>query len=243
VHVRDATAPRGVARGLRQGVTPLTLVLLLMGIGATDWLVTQPFARPALLLKAVLAIGFVAYASIVLGLSSAELGLARRDARPGVLVGSIAAGGILVVIAMVVIIPASRGYFTSSRVRTDSPSLHWLEPLLIIPFGTVLFEELIFRGVLLGATLRRWGTRTAVAVTSIVFGLWHLPDALRTTSSGTSLHVAGAIIGTIAVTTAAGVLFALLRLRSKSLIAPILAHLAFDAGAYAAALTALKLWG
>ena len=240
--MRDATARGGAAR-LRRGVTPSTLVILLLGIGATDWLVTQALPRPVeILVKALLAVGFVAYAAIVLGLSSSELGLARHDVRRGFVVGGIAAGCILATIAVLVVVPASRGYFTSSRVRTDSSSLHWLEPLLFIPFGTVLFEELIFRGALLGATLRRFDTRGAVAVTSMVFGLWHLPDAIDATS-GSSLHVAAAAAGTILVTTAAGVLFALLRLRSASLVAPVLAHLAFDAGAYVVALAALRLWG
>jgi len=221
-----------------------TLVVLVLGIGATDWLVTQPFTRPVeFLLKALVAFGFLAYAGIVLGLSTAELGLSRRDARHGLVVGAIAAGCILAAIAVLVAVPASRGHFTSSRVLTDSPLLHWLEPLLIIPFGTVLFEELIFRGVLLGALLRRWDVRTSVVATSFVFGLWHLPDVIHSASSSGSLHVAGTVAGTVAVTMAAGVLFAILRLRSSSLVAPVLAHLAFDAGAYALALAALRLWG
>jgi membrane protease YdiL (CAAX protease family) len=105
----------------------------------------------------------------------------------------------------------------------------------------VLFEELIFRGVLLGAMLRRWDARWSIVATSILFGLWHLPDVVHT--SGGPLHVAGAVAGTVVVTTAAGVLFGILRLRSASLVAPILAHLAFDAGAYVLALAALRLWG
>jgi uncharacterized protein len=242
VLVRHTTAQGGAARGLHRGVTRSSLVVLVLGIGATDWLVTQPFSRPVeFLLKASVAMAFLTYARIVLGLSMSEMGMARRDARRGMLVGAIAGGGILAAIAVLVIVPATRGHFTSSRVMTDASSLHWLEPLLFIPFGTVLFEELIFRGVLLGAMLRRWDARWSVLATSILFALWHLPGVIHT--SGSSLHVAGAVAGTVVVTTVAGVLFGILRLRSASLVAPILAHLALDAGAYVLALAALRLWG
>ena len=47
------------------------------------------------------------------------------------------------------------------------------------------------------------------------------------------------MVGTIAVTTVAGVLFAWLRLRSGSLVAPILAHIATNSFAYVGALVAL----
>lgn len=243
MNVNDATAQGGAVHRSRRGVTSSTLVVLVLGIGATDWLVTQSIPRPVeLLLKALVAGGFLAYAGIVLGLSTSELGMSHRDVRRGLVVGVIAAGCILAVIAVLVVVPASRGHFTSSRVRTDSPSLHWLEPLVIIPFGTVLFEELIFRGVLLGALLRRWDVRRAVVASSLVFGLWHLPGVIHSSTSNGSLH-AGAVAGTVTVTMAAGVLFAVLRLRSSSLVAPVLAHLAFDAGAYVLALAALRLWG
>jgi membrane protease YdiL (CAAX protease family) len=40
------------------------------------------------------------------------------------------------------------------------------------------------------------------------------------------------VLGTIAATTAAGIVFALLRLRSGSLLAPVLAHVATNSFAY-----------
>ena len=105
-------------------------------------------------------------------------------------------------IAVIVAIPATRDYFESDDVANDSTALHILMPLIIIPIGTALFEETLFRGVLLGALMETSTRRTAVVVSSVVFGFWHLVPEI---SGGAGL---GEIIGTVAFTTAVGVLFA-----------------------------------
>ena len=54
---------------------------------------------------------------------------------------------------------------------------------------------------------------------SLLFGLWHLdPTALW------SLDRLGGAVGTVAATAAAGAVFHVLRRRSGSLLAPVLAH-------------------
>ena len=83
--------------------------------------------------------------------------------------------------------------------------------------------------------------RRAVVVTSVVFGFWHVPPALSDASGKSTIAAAGVVAGTIAVTTVAGVLFAWLRLRSGSLVAPILGHIATNSFAYVGALVALRL--
>ena len=103
-----------------------------------------------------------------------------------------------------------------------------------------MFEEVLFRTVLLGALLTRWSTRTALAASSVLFGLWHVVPAWETTS-GSVVATAGAIVGTVVVTTVAGLLFGGLRLRSRSVVAPILAHIGTNSFAYVAALVALDL--
>jgi membrane protease YdiL (CAAX protease family) len=94
--------------------------------------------------------------------------------------------------------------------------------------------------VLLGVLLR-WSTpRTAIVVSAVVFGLWHLPPALRDASGDGFAGGIGVVVGTIAFTTIAGLLFAWLRLRSGSLIAPAFAHIASNSFAYVAAVIALQ---
>ena len=68
-------------------------------------------------------------------------------------------------------------------------------------------------------------TEWAVVACSVLFGLWHVPGVLDATS-GSAGHVLAAAGGTFVATFAAGVLFCWLRIRSGTLLAPVMAHLA-----------------
>lgn len=97
---------------------------------------------------------------------------------------------------------------------------------LEIPIGTVWSEETAFRGALSTVAAEGFGVTGGRVLQSAIFGATHVPDALRTGDN---------IIGTVLATGLAGWIFALLRERSGSLLAPILAHLAInEAGAVAA---------
>jgi membrane protease YdiL (CAAX protease family) len=102
---------------------------------------------------------------------------------------------------------------------------------LRIPLGTALGEEILFRGALLGLLLQRHAVGKAVAVSSCVFGLWHVVPTLQSLHAGVDLlpgggavRVALIVAGAVTVTTAAGCVFAWLRLRGSSVVAPFLAH-------------------
>jgi membrane protease YdiL (CAAX protease family) len=111
-----------------------------------------------------------------------------------------------------------------------------------IPLATAVAEELAFRGALLGLTQRRRSPAAAVAWTSLLFGASHaLPTLKHYDGNPASGLVADprqgrriAVLGTMLSTAGAGCLFAWLRLRSRSLLAPILAHAATNASAYLA---------
>jgi uncharacterized protein len=109
----------------------------------------------------------------------------------------------------------------------DLPSAQarWL--LVRIPFGTVWSEEAAFRAALGTVAADAFGATAGRLLQALAFGLSHIADAR---SEGEP------VIGTVLVTGAAGWVFALLRDRSGSLAAPMLAHLAInEAGAVAAA--------
>ena len=115
-----------------------------------------------------------------------------------------------------------------------------------IPAGTVLWEETAFRGVLQAALRRVLPGPAAIAVTSGVFGIWHVRPtiaALRINGIGDAdpggrppgpapaAAVAGAVLGTAA----AGVVLSRFRDRSGSLAGPVLLHLTANCGAALAA--------
>jgi uncharacterized protein len=223
-------------------VTTRTVVGLLVAIAATDLLTTrlEPPHSDAIL-KILIVAGFLTWARGFAGLSWEELGLARSDAGAGLRLGAAAALIIAAGIAVLVAVPATRSYFQSNRVAGDSGAQRVLEPLVWIPLGTVVFEEVIFRGVLLGVLMRSGSRLRAVVVTSVAFGFWHLPPALTDARGHDAISAFGVVAGTIAITTVAGVLFARLRLRSRSLVAPMLGHVATNSFAYVGALIALHL--
>lgn len=219
-------------------ISTRTVALVLVAIAATDVVVNRldsPATDPAL--RIVLLTAFVLWARRGARLSWDELGLARDKLGAGLRLGALAALAVAAVIALLVAIPGSRSYFAQDSIANDSTLMHVLEPLVLIPLGTVVFEEMIFRGVLL-ATLLRATTRTrAVVISALAFGFWHIPPALTDAEGRGFAGGLGVVLGTIAVTTVAGAGFTWLRLRAGSLLAPILAHIGTNSFAYVAALS------
>jgi membrane protease YdiL (CAAX protease family) len=172
----------------------------------------------------------------------ADLGLARADLRRGALVGVAAFGAVTLVLVLVAIIPATRGYLDDSRADVSGPSAIY-EVVVAILIATVVPEELAFRGLLLASARGVWDDRRAALASSVVFGLWHISPTLRTMSHNSQLgdatNNAGGetlvVLGAVLTTFVAGVGFCWLRLRSRSLLAPVLAHLATNAVAFALA--------
>ena len=104
-----------------------------------------------------------------------------------------------------------------------------------IPLGTVVLEEFAFRGVLLGLLARMGPMKTAVAVSSLLFGLWHMRPTLGTLATNDLAQSAwaqvGAVTAAVALTTVGGLLFCALRLASGSLVAPLIVHTATNSAA------------
>ena len=190
-----------------------------------------PGAEAAVGLGLVGGLTVVARAS---DLSAADLGLARRTWASGLRWGGVAAAVVAAGYGIAALIPGIAG-----AVAEDAPS--WpdalLKALVLIPLTTVIPEEYAFRGVLWGLLRRQSGRRVATAVSSALFGLWHVFPALGGGAANDSVAgvlgdgVAGAVLrvaGTVLFTGLAGVLFCELRDRSDSLLAPILLHWAVN---------------
>ena len=223
-------------------VSTLTITGLVVGIAVADVVANVLVPEPAKVpVKLGILILFVVWARRSVRLSWAELGLGRAHLLAGLRLGGLAALIVAAGLALLVLIPGARSFLESSDVAADSGARRVLMPLVIIPLGTALFEETIFRGVLLGVLLRSSTRRAALVVSSVLFGLWHLPPALDDASGEGLAATVGVVVGTIAVTTVAGLLFGYLRLRAESLVAPLLAHTATNSFAYVAAVVVLQL--
>jgi uncharacterized protein len=176
------------------------------------------------------------------GATWADLGLGRTDVGAGLRYGAGALGIVLLVLVIAAVIPATNGYLHDSRAQISGGRLLF-ELGVSIVLLTAIPEEFAFRGVMLGSALRLWGPWRASLVTSVLFGLWHIEPTLHTMKDNRAIAGASAstggqvlvVLGAIAVTFVAGLLFCWLRLRSKSLIAPMMAHAATNGLALAVA--------
>ena len=141
-------------------------------------------------------------------------------------------------VAVVVWLGRNTTTLDDGRVQVGTAGMVW-KALVVIPIGTVLMEELAFRGVLLALCRRATSPRNAVVVSSAAFGVWHVVTAWNTSSGEASSRVL-AVVGTVVATAAAGAVLCWLRLRYRSLLPPIAAHTALNSVAFAVAWLAAR---
>ncbi|MFE2910303.1 CPBP family intramembrane glutamic endopeptidase [Kitasatospora indigofera] len=230
---RESSGPgTGGVIGVRTGVAVTVLVLVLVNIlnnrlAPGAYLITAPLT--AALLLGVLRLAGGSWADA--GLDRAGWGRGARWA--GVLIGLVAA-----VYLVAALLPPTRELFTDRRTEGDSGATVAFQVLVRIPLGTVLLEEVAFRGVLYGLLRKEWDVKAATIGSSLLFGLWHILPSLHLSDDKPALDplfgdsVLGVVvveIGTVLFTGLAGVLFCELRRRSGSLLAPAGLHWATNA--------------
>ena len=174
---------------------------------------------------------------------AADMGLGRDRLAKGLRVGLVATAPVAAAVALGAAAPATRRFFLDERGSTGGAGYALYHTLVRIPFGTAVAEETLFRGALLGMLLQRHSRARASAVSSVLFGLWHvLPtlDTLRLNAAGAAARddparTGGAVLASVAVTAAAGLGFSWLRFRGDSVVAPVVVHAALNSSAFAAA--------
>ncbi|WP_027929710.1 CPBP family intramembrane glutamic endopeptidase [Amycolatopsis thermoflava] len=167
----------------------------------------------------------------------AELGLSRRHWRRSAATGGVACLVVAAGFGVALAVPALRPLFQDGRVGQHPPGeLVWLA-LVRIPLGTVLVEEVAFRGVLpalLGGG-ERWRWRPVLGA-SALFGLWHLlPSLALRRNAGVDAAVGALPLPVLSVlamlgAAVAGVALCALRYTGRGVLAPALVHLALNSG-------------
>ncbi|MGY1604567.1 CPBP family intramembrane glutamic endopeptidase [Geodermatophilus sp. SYSU D00815] len=179
------------------------------------------------------------------GLTWEELGLARRRSPSGLRWGGACFGAVAAGYGIALAVPALRPLLTDARIGGLDGGEVAYQALVRVPLGTVLWEEVAFRGVLLAALARLVSLPAALAASSALFGIWHVRPTLAALAANDVVegpwHTAGAVLLACLGTAAAGVLFCWLRLRSGSLLAPALLHLATNSLGSLAAAAAFRL--
>jgi membrane protease YdiL (CAAX protease family) len=215
----------------------LVVINLWVHVGPTGvHVVTGPLAALLLLVLARSA-----------GLTWEELGLGSRTLLRGAQVAASAFVAVAIVYSVAVVIPFTRSAFRDTRYRLGLRPALYLS-LVAIPLGTVLFEEVAFRSVLWGLLAHDFGVPVATTVSAALFGLWHVLPAVALARTHTSVRgpttagvrrVSLTVLATIVFTAIAGVVFAELRRRSGSLVAPTGLHWATNG---LGVLAAARVW-
>jgi membrane protease YdiL (CAAX protease family) len=165
------------------------------------------------------------------GLSWSELGLGGRELGAGAVVGAALAVAVAAGYALLLAIPAAHSMFLDTRYDVAARRAVWTG-LVVIPLSTVVLEECAFRGVVWGLVDVTYGSVAATAVSSILFGVWHVLPALALMRTSTAVagsatsrrRAVGVVCATVLGTALAGVLLAELRRRTGTLVAPVALH-------------------
>jgi membrane protease YdiL (CAAX protease family) len=232
--IREASRESTDARRAAAAITAVAI--------ATGAIVPRLPRRLRLPSNVVVATASVAIARRA-GTSWRGLGLHPRSARRGATAGLLVLVPVATAVAVTLAVPRLRLMLDDARITTATNERAAYELLVRIPVETALAEEVLFRSALLGVATGAWRTPTAVAISSTAFGAWHVVPALEAHASnavgadlvrgrgGRATHV----VGTVGATALAGAALSTLRLRSGSVVAPILAHASINAAGYLAA--------
>ena len=202
----------------------LTLVLLVYNNLLNLW---GPFnGMPYVPLNLVAACALVLLALGPLGLSADAVGLTGMQTSDALLAGATAVG-LTAPLFGLLLTDAGTRLMADERLRGVGAAELAYQALVRVPLGTVLLEELAFRGVLF-ACLQGAGAMPAALYSSAVFGLWHVGPTINliraNRPNATGRTAVTILAGAITFTTVAGLLLTLLRVRSGALTAPFLTH-------------------
>jgi uncharacterized protein len=229
----------GVAFSLRKCPVAAVVVVLVVLVAHNvlgNLVLPSALYVPANLATAAVLLG-LARAS---GISRAELGLSGSTMTRGAAVGAAAFLVVTTILVVAALVPTTRPLFQDERAAGITGAALAYQALIRIPLGTVVLEEIAFRGVLLAMLNRVTSSGTAVAGSSAAFGLWHVLPTVEALRANDLPLSAPAIIAAVGATAIAGIAFCWLRLHSGSLIAPALAHIATNSVALVAAVAVLR---
>ena len=188
---------------------------------------------PANLATAATALG-IAWAG---GARGSDLGLDPARAAPGARLGFEVAVPVVAAVGVIVALPRTRHLLADEKIHATTRGEAAFETLVRIPFETAVAEELMFRGALVALGSRARSRRSALLTSSCCFGIWHVVPTLGSLARGAggeSLPAPASTVAVVAATTLAGAGLAWLRLRSDSIVAPIVVHAALNMSAFVA---------
>lgn len=182
--------------------------------------------------------GFLVALASWSGLEPSRIGLDRHYVGRAAVIGLLGLGLVGLAFGAALAIPALRLIFVHSGMGAPAAGDLLWQVLVRIPLGTVLLEEVAFRGVLpaLFGGGRQWRWK-AVLGAAALFGLWHVYPALALERNAMVREYFGALplaalpVLVMLAAAGAGVVLYWCRHAGRGLLSPALVHLATNSGA------------
>jgi membrane protease YdiL (CAAX protease family) len=207
----------------------LLVVVNVLNNRVLPWVYTRSCVVTAALLLVAGSVG---------GLSWAELGLTSRHLPRATAWSAVLVAAVAVAVAVLAGNARWRKVLYDDRAGRLSGRGLAFHALVRVPLGTVLLEEVAFRGVLYAAIAHDQGIVAGAVGSSLCFGLWHVLPSTALTSdnalgrsllgTGPRARARGATVAVLA-TTLAGLALCWLRVRTDSLLTPPALHWATNA--------------
>ncbi len=178
----------------------------------------------------LLPLAAVVWAVRFQALTLSDLGLTRRNLGAGAAIGLAAAVAITVPAVLYFLFPigVSGGSIDYENFANDSVGEFAFWAAVRYPVHAAVFEEALFRGVLLALALRSFGLTGGIVFSAAAFAAWHVAVDYDTMADSNvadnTAFFALAQAGALVVLFAGGLAFALMRRRTGSLAAPIVFH-------------------
>ena len=244
-HVPD---PRPGSRLVRRRVhyyyLLIALVIVMFAAETTMHYTHYTWSRWIVTITALIAVSL----AVGSGPRADDLGLSPRTWARGARWAAVIVLVVVVAIALALVIPPLRDLFLNDAYRELGWALY--SAFVLIPLQTVIPEELLFRGVITGALLRRQSVAVTIGAQAVLFGLWHVMSSTGLSAgndgigdvvgSGTVGQVLG-VVGAVLFTGASGAVFGWLRVTTGSLLPCLALHWAANAAGAVAAAFAWKL--
>ena len=171
----------------------------------------------------------VLWAVRIEGMPLPTLGITSANAGRSALVGAALGAVVILPVVLYFAFPLGLGDGIDPeemKEETWGGFLSWA--LVRQPLGTAIFEEVLFRGVLLAKMTVAWGQRQALVASSLTFALWHLVINFRTIQNSEVASPAGlaalAQIVSLVGLFAGGLFLGLLRQRTGNLASCVVFH-------------------
>lgn len=212
-------------------------IVFIVAIGVYSVVVTKIIPKKYYSFSNLLIATTAILYGLAIGLSLKQLGLSLTLLKNGLLSGLILSLPIFLIVMFIASSKKFRNHFSETPRKNYNFSTFIYEFLFRIPFGTALSEETIFRSVLLAILLSNHSHTTAIIVSSILFGFWHIFPTLHTIKThdpiiemmdNTRKRNKIAVIIAIMSTSLAGLIFALLTYKIGSFTVAWIVHSAIN---------------